>query len=140
MKNEEAHSVFYKKLDEISQATNVSIPDQYYRTAFHTCYKCNKEMLTFRWPEDFIFGPRISNDPQRPKTIEFLDSFNASYTYWANTCPYCNSLQGEHYINDHPESLFFSHHCDGVSEHKFKSDMMKIANEYLSRLAEGSWY
>lgn len=34
----------------------------------------------------------------RPRTVQWCSSRVAGKSYWANTCPHCRAMQGDHYV------------------------------------------
>jgi hypothetical protein len=100
-KCKKAYSWFQQKISDISKVTKISLPTSYYRYAFQSCWKCNKEIIVFSWNDEIPALKPI------PKTIQLRYSRTAGHKYWANTCPYCDSIQGDFFLHSEPDSPFF---------------------------------
>lgn len=70
----------------------------------HTCYKCDRQMVVFDWGNS---EPWRKEDPPKPipKTVQYRYSNIISDSYWANVCPFCNSVQGDWHLK--MEGSFF---------------------------------
>lgn len=101
LKCKKAYSWFQRKIGYISKKTNVSLPTSYYRYAFQSCWKCNRDIIVFSW------GDSIPISKPMPKTIQLRYSRTAGHKYWANVCSYCGSLQGDFFLHSEPDSPFF---------------------------------
>ncbi|EKN4695555.1 hypothetical protein ABF228_002295 [Yersinia ruckeri] len=68
----------------------------YYIAGVEVCFKCKNEIPVFWWPG----VPFSSDEPllPRPHTIKLIFSKKFHGSYWANTCAYCNSTQGDNYL------------------------------------------
>lgn len=129
-KCEKAIVEYQSKIQSISQQTQVSIPEMYFRTAYNDCWKCGKEILIFVWPGDSMHSHKLPTDIERPETIQFRYSKMAGTKYWANTCPYCNSIQGDFFLYSEPDSPLFGFSCSGNTEEEFKSDIKSLSLRY----------
>ncbi len=122
---------FNKLIEKISAETRVPIPEGYkYRYAFRSCWKCDKEMITFKWRHSLMEGP-IDKPPEPiPPTLKKRYTLASNETYWANVCPNCDSVQGDFFINEEPDSPLFI--LDEVINNKknFDKDMKKMADYY----------
>jgi predicted RNA-binding Zn-ribbon protein involved in translation (DUF1610 family) len=130
-KCEEAIVAYQSKIQTISQNTQVPIPETYFRTAYNDCWKCGKEILIFVWPGDSMHSHKLPSGLERPKTIQFRYSKMAGTKYWANTCPYCNSIQGDFFLYSEPDSPLFGFSCRGNIDEEFNSDMKSLSIRYV---------
>jgi len=112
---------------EVSKQTNIDLPTEYYRFGISNCWKCNKTILVFTWPDHTLFSTKGSDKKPRPATIQWKYSKMAGSSYWANCCPYCNSIQGDFFLHAEPEGPFFG--LNEVKDDKvsFDKDMKRIA-------------
>jgi hypothetical protein len=129
-KCEDAIVAYQSRIRSISQKSQVSIPETYFRTAYNDCWKCGKEILIFVWPSDSMHSHKLPNGIERPKTIQFRYSKMAGTKYWANTCPYCNSIQGDFFLFSEPDSPLFGFSCRGNTGEEFNSDMRSLSLRY----------
>lgn len=95
-----------KKLLDAVRECGVVLPensDYYY--ALHTCYKCNKPMVVFDWNSSELWDKK---DPPKPipKTVQKRYTKTTESTYWVNVCPFCDSVQGDWYLNMEPGGVF----------------------------------
>lgn len=128
---------FQAKARQIAQASNIDLPTTYYRYGICKCWKCKREILVFSWPR-YDMGDGIWDDSPpkvkpRPRTVQYRFSKTAGGTYWANTCPYCQSVQGDFFLHCEPDGPFFGIHITEDLPTAFDRDMLKIA-EYASRI------
>jgi len=106
------------------------LPTGHYRYGIYKCWKCGKEILVFTWPEKDLFdksGPKVK---PVPKTIQYRYSDTVGGKYWANVCPYCGSIQGDHFLHMDSDGPFFGlgDDCCEDTPDAFKRDLMKIAS------------
>lgn len=75
-----------------------------YLAAIETCWQCKEEILVYWWAG----VPFSDTEPPapRPKTIAHRYSKQFGGTYWANTCPQCNAVQGDNFLFLGPQPLF----------------------------------
>jgi Competence protein CoiA-like family len=130
-KCEEAIVAYQSRIQTISKETEVPIPETHFRTAYNDCWKCGKEMLIFVWRGDSIHNDKSPNGIEKPKTIQFRYSKMAGTEYWANTCPYCNSIQGDFFLYSEPDSPLFGFSCRGNTDEEFNSDMKSLSIRYF---------
>lgn len=129
----EAIDRFKEELKRVSRETRVNVPHSYYRTAVEGCWKCGKDILVFAWP-----GATSDKEPEipRPRTLERRYTKMSESTYWANTCPYCNSVQGAFFLHHEPDGPFFAVSCEEEymkdTPESFKNDMHTIALSSMS--------
>lgn len=119
---------FNKAIIDISKESGVFVPDEYYRTAYTECWRCRKTILVFSWPERE--NEEVIPREPRPKTIQYRYSKMAGSKYWANTCPYCKSIQGDFFLYSEPDSPLFGFDCGDDSIESYKSDMQALAVHY----------
>lgn len=124
-------------ISKISKDTGVEIPNGYkYRYAPYQCWKCHKDILIFIWSDRSLLGGDSDIPPEpRPRSLQLRSTQMSGESYWANTCTYCDSVQGDFFIKAEPDSPFFST-VDAVIDTKgsFDTDMDKIANYYFTEL------
>lgn len=69
------------------------------------CWKCNELVLAFSWPDKQQY--ELSDPPEpRPSTIKFRRTSTAGHKYWANVCPHCKAVQGDHFISTQAGLLY----------------------------------
>lgn len=112
---------------KISAQSGIPLPKEYYRATYSECWKCNKDILWFTWPGCRDENEEITPKEPRPKTVQYCYSKMAGIKYWSNICPYCESLQGEHFLYSEPDSPLFGFTCGDDSIESFKSDMKTLA-------------
>jgi hypothetical protein len=61
-----------------------------------------------------------------PRTIQHCYSKEAGSKYWANTCPFCKSVQGDYFLHAEPEGPFFGTDIEYATG-TFEKDLMKVA-------------
>ncbi|MHB9131913.1 MAG: competence protein CoiA family protein [Armatimonadota bacterium] len=118
---------FWTKAKIIAERMRITLPTSYYRYGICDCWRCGKEILVFLWPKDGLHDAKTPSGMPMPKTIQLRYSKMAHGEYWVNTCPFCNSIQGDFFLYMEPDSPFFGTHISGESPEDFKHDMMKIA-------------
>jgi hypothetical protein len=77
-----------------------------YRRGLMKCYGCKREILVFSWPDHEPFGQDAPPGPT-PGTVQLRFSQTAGFRYWANVCPSCNRVQGDHYLYLEPNGPFY---------------------------------
>lgn len=130
---------FIDKVNAIANRNNIELPKAYYRYGLHNCWnwKCNNEMIVFTWPNNGVWSSPPKIKP--PRTLQFRYSHIGSpavpvgHVCWVNTCPKCNSVQGD--LSSKPEGAFFGTYVEEDSPEAFRKDMMSIANHYFDVLA-----
>lgn len=60
------------------------------------CYHCDKVIPIFDWGAGG-WATRTPPEP-RPPTVQWCASRPAGKGYWANTCPHCRAMQGDHHV------------------------------------------
>jgi thiol-disulfide isomerase/thioredoxin len=107
---------FDKRVLKISEETGVILPQKDYLYGIISCYNCSKEILIFTWldlennDEEIsfaIYSQDIPDGKNKPKTIKYIESRTIESSYWANSCPYCDALQGDFFLHNEPDSPFF---------------------------------
>lgn len=126
---------FKKLIERISVESNIPIPEGYtYRYAPFECWKCNKEMLVFTWTEPLISGSiNIPPDP-RPITLKERYTSTSNQTYWANVCPQCDSVQGDFFVKNEPDSPLFVIQEVVDDKDAFHKDMEEMADYFYETL------
>jgi len=128
---------FINTVEKIAQDTDVTLPSGYgYRYAPYACWKCDKEIIVFKWCHGRIEGEIEEPPAPIPKTIKERYTSTSDETYWANTCPHCDSVQGDWFLSVEPDSPFFTLHEIEDSKESFDNDMVSVAEYYYEQLAE----
>lgn len=96
-----------KRIFEISNQSNVKFEKDFFIPAIIKCWKCKKEILVFSWPNHGIFPKRKPHHEPFPRTLQFRFSKTQGEKYWANTCPYCLNIQGDHFLFNEQDGPFF---------------------------------
>ncbi len=109
--------------NKIAKTMNISLPSIFYRYGIHECWKCDKIILVFAWPEGNMLEPI-------PKTIKKVSSPAANEEYYGNICPYCDSLQGKFFLYHEPDGPFYGLTCRSNTIENFEKDLNDIY-EYL---------
>ncbi|WP_028987587.1 competence protein CoiA family protein [Thermicanus aegyptius] len=125
-----AWSKFQAKAKLLAQSMRINLPTAYYRYGIYTCWKCKRDILVFTWP-----GAYFNNPPKMkpiPKTIRYRFSNTIGRKYWANICPYCNSIQGNHFLYFEPDGPFIGinnlfEEGEEDTPDKFRHDLIRIA-------------
>jgi hypothetical protein len=118
---------FQAKAEQVAKASSLELPTAYYRYGLHKCWKCEREMIVFSWPGDEMPDKPASTTEPLPSTVQYRYSETAGCRYWANTCPYCRSIQGDFYLHAELDGPFYGIHFGADSPAAFHGDMMKIA-------------
>jgi len=128
---------FFKTTERIAQETGIALPSGYaYRYAPYSCWKCAKEILVFKWCHGRIEGEIEKPLAPIPRTVQERYTSTSEETYWANTCPHCDSVQGDWFLSVEPDSPFFMLHDIDDNRESFENDMAAIAEYYSQHLAE----
>jgi len=99
-------SVTDKIIEETAKVCGISLPtESKYEYAVHTCYKCTKLMIVFDWSNSEIWSNKEPPKPI-PKTVQKRHTKTIGESYWANVCPFCDSVQGDWYLNVEPGGVF----------------------------------
>lgn len=67
-----------------------------YKASPVPCYRCGKLIPIFDWDAGG-WTTRTPPEP-RPRTVQWCSSRVAGKSYWANTCPHCRAMQGDHHV------------------------------------------
>lgn len=95
-----------KTIQEIAKECGVPLPiESKYDYALHTCYKCERQMIVFDWSNSEMWGKEEPPEPI-PKTVQKRYTKTIEDSYWANVCPFCDSVQGDWYLNMEPGGAF----------------------------------
>jgi hypothetical protein len=121
------YSRFQAKVRQIAKASGLELPSTYYRHGFCKCWKCKREIVVFAWPKDGIHDNSAPKIKPPPSTVQYRYSKTAGNKYWVNTCPYCQSIQGDFFLYNEPDEPFFGLNCKEDSSTAFDRDMLKIA-------------
>lgn len=122
---------FQTKARQIAQASNIELPAAYYRYGLCKCWKCKREILVFAWPKDGMYDDSAPKVKPWPRTVQYRLSKTIGSKYWVNTCPYCQSIQGDFFLYCEPDGPFFTIDVEEDSPTAFDRDMMKIAEHAL---------
>jgi len=125
-------SIYKKKVDRISKDTGVAIPEKYYVYAPAICWKCDKEILVFTWPNHSGYEKTAPIIEPIPSTIKYQLSKTVEEKYWINTCPYCNANQGDFYLYSEPDGPFFAFEYSKENKNSIETELLKIAKHLRS--------
>lgn len=114
---------FQLKTKELAHRAGIVLPSSYYRYGICQCWKCNREILVFDWPERGWSQAKPLQMPV-PKTIQYRYSKTVNQKYWVNTCSYCHSIQGDFYLGN---VFYIDSDLQDSSPESFIKDLMKIA-------------
>ena len=121
-----AKEQFQVRANEIANQTGIELPNHYYRYGFCKCWRCKSEIIVFAWPKASEWdhsGPKVKPIPQ---TIQYRYSKTVGGKYWVNTCPRCNSIQGDWFLFSEPDGPFFGIRCEENSQDAYHKDMQNI--------------
>lgn len=129
-------SDFIQLIEKIANDTKVVLPTGYsYRYAPYQCWKCGKQVVIFKWCNSMLEGEVEKPQEPIPHTIQESHTNMSGETYWANTCPYCNSVQGDFYVSNEPDSPFFELESEITNnKESFDDDMEQIAEYYFNQI------
>ena len=112
---------------QIARQLQLALPESYYRYAPYACWRCGGEMLVFTWPEKGIHSFAVPEKEPVPRTIQYRFSNMAGHSYWVNTCPHCQVIQGDFFLAAEPDGPFFTLNCGPDTVAAFQQDLMTIA-------------
>ncbi len=118
---------FQAKVRQIAKASDLELLNTYYRHGFWKCWKCKREIVVFAWPKDGTHDNSAPKIKPPPRTVQYRYSKTKGNKYWVNTCPYCQSIQGDFFLYSEPDGPFFAVNCEEDSPTAFDKDMLKIA-------------
>lgn len=121
------YSRFQVKVRQIAKASGIELPKMYYRYGFCKCWKCKREIVVFAWPKDGMHNNSAPKVNPPPRTVQYRFSKTVGDKYWVNTCPYCQSIQGDFFLYSEPDGPFFALDCEEDSPAAFERDLLKIA-------------
>ena len=122
-----AYLRFQTRAKQIANASGIKLMARYYRYGLCTCWKCKREIIVLAWPKDRMFDKSNPKIKTLPKTVQYRFSKTVGHKYWVNTCPYCQSIQGDFFLYCEPDGPFFGVNIEEDSPAAFDRDMMKIA-------------
>ncbi len=96
-------SDYSELIKKLSDKFNLNINMGKYGCGVTICWKCKNEIPVFLIEE--------VKEHFYPKTVKFKYSHTVRESCFANTCPVCQSLQGDFYLNDEPDGPFFCLSC-----------------------------
>lgn len=106
---EEVYKKFNQKVKQISNDTKIVLPEpEYYYYGIVDCWRCKKEIIVFAWGEWVEWDEEKPQEIPIPSTIRFMYSKTAGERYWVNTCPYCDTIQGDWFLFSEPDGPFFA--------------------------------
>jgi hypothetical protein len=127
-KCKQAFIQFQDRINRIAKINNIILPTAYYRYGFCNCWKCNREIIVFAWPNESSHDNIQPKITPIPKTIQYRFSKTVGDKYWANVCQYCQSIQGDFFLYSEPDGAFFALNCEEDSPSAFNLDILKIAS------------
>lgn len=133
------YAQFEEQVKLVSKQTNVPIPTGgYYRYGIIPCWACGKNILVFAWPGKYwrglATGPGITAPPLEkpvPRTIRVIKKGDINKFYWLNTCPYCEAIQGDYFLDRQSNGIF----C-GAPFKNFDQDQWSIARQWFNHYRE----
>ena len=132
---EDVYNKFNQKVEQISNDTKITLPKPgYYYYGLVDCWYCNKEILVFAWDkfDEWDDKDKPSELPI-PSTIKLMHSKTANSEYWANTCHYCDAIQGDWFLFNKPNGPFFALNLRDKGKNP-ELTVMKIAYRCLEGL------
>jgi hypothetical protein len=81
-----------------------NFPGNTYLAEVETCFRCKEQILVYWW-SGVPFAEEEPPKP-RPQTIQHRYSKKFGGSYWANTCPNCESIQGDNFLFLGPNPKF----------------------------------
>lgn len=75
-----------------------------YLSAIETCWKCKNEILVYWWSG--VPFADVEPPAPKPRTIQHRYSKQFGGSYWANTCPHCDAVQGDNFLFLGTQPLF----------------------------------
>jgi hypothetical protein len=118
---------FTEKASRVAMKAGQTLPANPYRYGIAKCWKCGEDIIVFSWPGHDAEGESAPPPLPRPSTVQFRDSRTMGVKYWANTCPCCDSLQGDTFLYSEPEGPFLCGLSLTDDAESFKVDMLRIA-------------
>lgn len=118
---------FRDKANQVAKVSNIELPSAYYRYGLCNCWKCKREIIVFAWPKNELYDNSAPEVKPCPRTVQYRFSKTAGVKYWVNTCPYCQSIQGDFFLYAEPDGPFFAVELEEDSSIAFDRDMLKIA-------------
>lgn len=68
-----------------------------YKYVTHECWRCHMSMVAFLWPGCGNHSTRQPPHPVPPTIqLRFTEAWGGEY--WANCCPRCSAVQGDHFL------------------------------------------
>jgi len=118
---------FQRKVREVAKSNGIDLPTNYYRYGLCRCWKCKREIIVFAWPKDGLHNNSAPKILPRPKNIQYRFSKTVGEKYWVNTCPFCQSIQGDFFLYCEPDGPFFCISNEEDTTTSFESDLIRIA-------------
>jgi hypothetical protein len=73
--------------------------DEPYRVKAHSCWQCHSRILVFTWTGHYLWC--LDRPPAPiPRTVKWSWSSSVNHSYWANTCPCCEAVQGDFFVHE----------------------------------------
>jgi len=88
------------ELETLLEAFELPLPWGPYRAAVVTCYRCAERIPVYTWVGHRV---RETDWPPAPRPgilHECTSAESGGMRYWANHCPVCDGVQGDHYLYD----------------------------------------
>ncbi|MFM8332818.1 MAG: competence protein CoiA family protein [Candidatus Methylumidiphilus sp.] len=126
-----AYVKFQAKAEQVAKVCGIELPTAYYRHGLCTCWKCKREIIVFAWPKNGIHDDSPPKIKPVPKTVQYRYSNTLNGKYWVNTCPYCQSIQGDFFLHRESDGPFFAVNIEEDYPTEFRKDMLKIAAHAL---------
>lgn len=119
---------YISRAKELAKQSNIDLPISFYRFGISKCWKCNKRILVFTWPNHSSFSITEPTKKPKPRTIQWRYSNTVRSTYWANCCPFCNRIQGDFFLYDDYGGPFYGFNVGEDNKIDFYNDMLLIAH------------
>jgi len=123
----EAFRRFQARTAQIARYSKIELPEDYFRYAPISCWRCKKSILVFTWPGKQLHEDRPPRKEPTPRTIQYMYSKTLGGNYWANSCPYCQAIQGDWFLHFEPDGPFWSLSPLEDSVEAFNQDLRLIA-------------
>jgi hypothetical protein len=136
LSQKEIRNLFDEDVSAIAGEHGIEVPNAVFRYAPYVCYKCKKKILVYAWPKQELFSSQ--NPPaNKPSSVKWISTKMSGASYWGNTCPHCNAVQGDFFVNAEPDSPLFGLGGEVEASEDFEEDIKKIAEYYVMQLREG---
>lgn len=129
----ESDCIAFEKLSEIerieilAKATRCPSLSSKYLVRLHQCWCCHEKLLVFDWVGHQNYDSKMPPHPV-PFTVQKQFSRSVNLEYWANICPRCEQLQGDHYVHDEPSNYKWHKVGDGGMLQPVATSYIKVSS------------